>query len=764
VGAAFNPLSFRLEQVTPLVDSQMPVTQSPQLPRFSQQDDDIDLRALVANLVSYRQLIGVVTALALVIGYIQAWLATPIYQVDVSVQVEDSKGSALGSAMKDLDGLFETKSQATTEIELLRSRMVLGRTVDTLGLDIVVEPQYFPFIGRALARRYQGLQPAEAWFGMTHYAWGGDSLKVTRLLVPDLWEGRALTLIAQANGRYELLDPEGQSLGQGRVGVEFLPEAGQGQVGLFVQTLTARPGVHFSVMKQPRLSSINRVQEQLSVSEKSKQSGIIQLTFRDADAKHAVRVLNTVANEYVRQNVERKSAEAEQTLKYLDQQLPETKKELEAAEVRFNDYRSRNGTVDVSRESDILLQRTVAAETGLVELQQKRKELLGRFTSEHPSVRTLDTQIKTIQAQRNKFAGEIDGLPQTQQEVLRLTRDLQVNQGIYTSLLNSSQQLKVVRGGTVGNVRIVDYAEKPLSPIEPQRAKILASALLSGLLLGIVLAVLMHALRRGIKEARVIESKLGLSVFATIPQSAIQAQLESTRSRSSGKLYLLALKDEQDTAIESLRSLRTTLHFASLDARNNILLIAGPAPGVGKSFVSANLAAVLNQSGERVLLIDADLRRGHLNEYFGRPRGIGLTDYIAGKATIDDVIVSTGCAGFDFMTTGSIPPNPSELLLHPNFEHLLLEVSGRYDRVIIDAPPVMAVTDAAIVGRHAGTVLMTVRYAKTPLAELEGACRRLQQAGVTVHGVLLNGIDELGGYGYGYGYQYTYAYRSNKTR
>lgn len=746
-----------------MVDSQTPVAQAPQLPRYSQNDDEIDLRALVANVLGARKLIGGVTAAAFAIGCFYAWVATPIYQVDASVQVEDSKGSALGGAVKDLEGLFDTKSQATTEIELLRSRMVLGRTVDMLGLDIVAEPEYFPLIGRAVARRHQGLQPANAWLGLGGWAWGGESLKVTRLLVPEAWEGKALTVIAQAGGRYDVLDPRGELLGRGRVGEEFLPVAGQGQVGLFVQALVAKPGVHFTLVKRPRLSTISSLQQQFSASEKGKLSGIIQLTLKGPNAAQAVRTLNTIANQYVRQNVERKSAEAEQTLKYLDQQLPETKQQLEAAEVRFNEYRSRNGTVDVTKESELLLQQSVAAETGLVELQQKRKELLGRFTAEHPSVKALDAQIGAIQAQRSKFAGEVDGLPKTQQEVLRLTRDLQVNQEIYTGLLNNAQQLKVVRGGTVGNVRVIDYAEKPLKPIEPKRSMIVALSLVLGVLLGIVLSALKQALRRGIKEAREIESKLGLSVFATIPQSAMQDQLERSRSRSDGKVYLLANHDEQDTAIESLRSLRTTLHFASLDARNNVLLIAGPAPGVGKSFVSANLAVVLNKGGERVLLIDADLRRGHLNEYFGRPRGTGLSDYIAGKATLDAVIQSTGLTGFDFIATGSIPPNPSELLLHPNFERLLLDMSSRYDRVIVDAPPVMAVTDAAIIGRHVGTVLMTVRYAQTPLAELEGASRRLQQAGVTVNGVLLNGIDTFAGYGYGYGYQYTYAYRSKNS-
>lgn len=741
-------------QNTP-VPSQLPASVN-----YAGHDDEIDLRALLGTVLGARYLIAAVAAVSLLAGAAYVWVATPIYQVDASVQVEDSKGSALGGAVKDLDGLFEVKSQATTEIELLRSRMVLGRTIDQLNLDIVAEPDYFPVIGRAIARRHEGISPAVGWPGFTGFAWGGESIKVTRLRVPERWQGKQLMLKTLSAEQYALYSPSGELLGKGRIGQEMIPAAGQGAVGLFVQSLRASAGVEFSLTQRPRLSVIADLQRDFMASEKGKQSGIIQLTLKSADAARAVAILNAVANQYVRQNVERKSAEAEQTLKYLDQQLPETKQQLEAAEVRFNEFRSRNGTVDVTKEGELLLQQSVAAETGLVELQQKRKELLQRFTAAHPSVKALDAQIGAIQNERNKFAGQVDDLPQTQQEILRLTRDLQVSQEIYTGLLNNAQQLKVVRGGTVGNVRIVDYAEKPLLPVAPKKGLILAMSLMLGLFLGVAIAFIRVALRSGVKNPKEIEARTGLSVFATIPLSARQEEMQRNRSRSSGKVQVLAHWDDQDLAVESLRSLRTTLHFASLDASNNCILVTGSAPGVGKSFISVNLGAVLVASGERVLVIDADMRRGHINEFFGRGREQGLSEVIAGVLPLNDAIVKTPITGLDLLSTGVIPPNPSELLLHPHFAELLNTVSGQYDRVIIDCPPIMAVTDSAIVGRLVGTVLLAARFAVTPMNELEAAIARLRQAGVPVNGILLNGVDQSGGYGYGYGY--TYQYRSTK--
>ena len=267
-----------------------------------------------------------------------------------------------------------------------------------------------------------------------------------------------------------------------------------------------------------------------------------------------------------------------------------------------------------------------------------------------------------------------------------------------------------------------------------------------------------HALKSGIKDPSLIESKLGLSVLATIPASAEQEKLYKLISKKSQSLNVLAHKSPEDLSIESLRSLRTSMSFAFLDAKNNIIMITGPSPQVGKSFVSVNLAAVIASAGKRVLLIDGDMRRGYLNEYFGQARDGGLSDLIAGQQEINAVIRPTGIPGFDFVSTGVLPPNPSELLLHPNFEAILSKLSDSYDHVLIDSPPVMAVTDAAIIGRLVGATLVLARFAITPLNEIEQSVRRLEQAGVKVNGVILNDVEISQGYNYGYKYAYAYQY------
>jgi tyrosine-protein kinase Etk/Wzc len=228
-------------------------------------------------------------------------------------------------------------------------------------------------------------------------------------------------------------------------------------------------------------------------------------------------------------------------------------------------------------------------------------------------------------------------------------------------------------------------------------------------------------------------------------------------------LAVLAHYEPNDLAIESLRSLRTSLHFALVDAPNNLLMITGPGPAVGKSFLSVNMAALLASTGERVLLIDADMRRGYLNEYFGAERKHGLSELIAQDLEASSVVRATGLENFDYVATGELPPNPAELLLHPRFEQFLKDMEAKYDRVIIDSPPVMAVTDAAIVGRHAGATLLVARFNQTQMREIELSLKRLGQAGVSVKGVLLNRVAAASG-GYGYGFKYGYAYSYNQRK
>ena len=388
-----------------------------------------------------------------------------------------------------------------------------------------------------------------------------------------------------------------------------------------------------------------------------------------------------------------------------------------------------------------MLEQSTKLQTSFLELQQKRKELEARFTAEHPSIQTIDAQLKAVTRELGALNGRVKAFPDVEQDLLRLTRDLKVNTELYASLLNSSQQLRLVKEGKVGNVRIVDVAAVPELPVKPQRLMVLALAGVLGLVAGLGLAFLRNSLRPGIKDPMDIEQRAGLNVFSTIPFSGAQAQLAKNIKSRAGGSHVLALLQADDPAVESLRSLRTALQFALLDVTNNIVLITGPTPGIGKSFTSVNFAAVLGAGGKRVLLIDADLRKGHLNQYFGLARGKGLSEVISGSATLEDALHRQVAPNVDFLSSGTLPPNPAELLMTAATRQLLMHVGAQYDLVIIDSAPVLAASDTAVLAPLVGATFLVARAEVTSLGELHESVKRLAQSGARANGVIFNGLN-----------------------
>ncbi|NUZ10668.1 polysaccharide biosynthesis tyrosine autokinase [Pseudoalteromonas sp. McH1-7] len=727
-----------------------------------EESQEIDLMALFGALLDAKWFIAGVTALFMLLGVAYAIFSTPIYQATAMVQVEEKGGSVPG--FDDMSGMFESTSAAVTEIELLKSRSVIGEAVDTLNLDIVVEPKLFPLFGGRSYRQFVAQsegEVAEASFGAGSYAWGGEKVEIHRFRVPKRAEGSSFTLLAQADDSFALLNTNDEIILSGKVGEEVKV----GQFELTIKTLIARPDTEFSIVKRNRLQTILDLQSAISASEKGKDSGIINLSLQDKTPAYAEKVLDKVASIYVRRNVERNSAEAQQSLEFLEVQLPEVKRSLERAEKAFNDYQIRQESIDISLETQGVLEQIVTLETKLQELELKRLELGRKFKREHPSYRGVVEQIDTVKRQRNELTSEVQGLPETQRELLRLKRDVEVNNEIYTLLLAKTQELDIVRAGTVGNVRIVDYAEvNTTQPVKPKKALIVVMATMLGGMLAIAIVLIQKALHKGIEDPGEIEA-LGMPVYASVPFSDYQVKLTGFAKARKGKTAkaksILAIDNPADLSVEALRSLRTSLHFAMLEAKNNVIAISGPSPGVGKSFITVNLATVLAQSGKRVLVVDADMRKGYLQTQFGIKWDDGLSDYLSGRLNLAQVIKPTQVEDLHVMTRGQIPPNPSELLMHQNFSKLISEVSKMYDLVIVDTPPILAVTDPAIVGAHAGTTLLVTRFGQNHIKELEITRNRFEQNGIDVKGVVFNGVVRKSTNAYGYYGYYNYEYKSD---
>ena len=736
--------------MTPALAPAPPPSPEPHLDDGSP-DQQVDLAEQFHVLLDARWQVLAVVAAALLLGGAYAWLATPVYRSDVLLQVEDKKAGM--GALGDIAGMFGESSPAEAEVEILRSRSVAGAVVDALRLDVLAEPRRLPVLGRAIARRHEGDAVAAAPLGLGGYAWGGERLRLDRLDVPESLLGESLTLEAGEPGRFDLFAPGGSLLGGGAVGAHVTA----GGVTLQVTELRARPGTRFRIARLAREVAIQGLQEDLRVAEKGKKTGVLTVSLEGPDRERIAAILDAVSAAYLHQNIERKSAEAGKTLHFLDTQLPLLRAGLRTAEAELERYRTRKGGLEVSLATQAVVARSVEVEKAASELQLEFVALRQRFTETHPALLALRDKLRRLDGERDSLGARLKALPEAELESARLLRDVKVASELYLALLNRSEELKVVKEGTLGNVRILDAALHPVKPVSPKRGQIVALALLLGLLGGVGLAFARRSLDQGVEDPDQIERASGIPVFVSVPFSKIEAERADTSASAANPVGLLAAVAPRDLAVESLRSLRTALQFALVEADTQVVAVGGPAPGVGKSFVIANLGHLLAEAGKRVVIVDADIRRGTLHKLLGLGRGPGLADVIAGLP-LEQALRATGQPGLSVLSSGTLPPKPAELLASDRLARLIAELSARFDIVLLDTPPVLAVTDAALVARHASVNLLVARSGQHPLRELLAAVRLLGRSGIRVNGFVLNGVHLDRGLGRRSAYHYQYKY------
>ena len=346
-------------------------------------------------------------------------------------------------------------------------------------------------------------------------------------------------------------------------------------------------------------------------------------------------------------------------------------------------------------------------------------------------------------------------LPDVQQQALALQREVELGTTLYTALLNRRQEIEMVRAGTTGSIRIIDTPLIPRHPIAPDARRIMLGSAALGLAAGFGLVFGIYLLRSGVDDPTKVESALNLPTYGSVPYSSLQQRLARRFSEGAeGSLLLLAEEEPDSTTIEAVRSLRTALRFAQFDAPDNITMLTSPSPGVGKSFLSINLAALIAKAGERVVVIDADMRRGHLHKMVGIDRGPGLSELIAGTESLENTVHKLQSENLYLLPTGLLPPNPSELLINEDFLTALKTLAEHFDQVIVDTPPILAVTDAADIGRHCGTTLVVLKSGAHPMRMINDTVSRLRRSGVRIRGTVFNQVGRVGATRYGYGYSY----------
>ena len=720
----------------------------------SQTEDTIDLKELFFSLIAQWKLIALCMILSLICALLYLRTTPDTYAVDALVQVEDSKGAS-AALLGDLSSMMEQKSPAQAEIEILKSRLVLGTVIDRLHLDLKISATDDSFWNRLSKRHQYDVVYSQQ---SVRFKDNQKSFDIREFDIPSVFKDKAL-LLSFKQGKYSLTDSATDQvvfsapLNQSST---LQSEYGLWKVAIYSQDQFDR---RYMLQKQTLPAAMQSLLSDYSVAEKGKLTGVLGLNYQGHDKQHITQVLNAVLVAYNQQNIERRSAETAQTLGFLEAQLPKLKQQLDVAEREFNRFREKYNTIDVTQEAELMLKQNIELEKMKIQLQQQQAELSSKYTNDHPLMSAINAQLAEINKKTSEMTQSIKRLPETQRLYLQLYRDVKVNTELYTTLLNSYQQLKIAEAGEIGNVRLIDHAIEPVKDIKPKSLITLILSIFVGGFIGVLLALMRNMLRSGIKDSSQIENELDLPVYATVPRSPIQESRISILKKKKS-IPILAVKNSDDIAIESLRSMRTAIHFALSTAKNNIIMISGPAPELGKSFISINLATILAQSDKRVLLIDADMRRGYMHKYFNHDAQPGLSEYLSNQQGLDQIIRSTHVKNLSSMSRGKSPVNPSELLGTNKFAEMLQHLSSQYDHILIDTPPILAVTDGIIVSQYAGVNLVIARHAQTQIKELELTVNRFEQAGVKVTGVILNDIQRTAGSSYGY--NYAYAYTANK--
>ena len=738
-------------------------------------NDEIDLMALLFAILRGWKIIVFFAVLGLLIGILYSRYVNPTYRSDALIQIEEnSKGvAALGADISELIGSQASKAEA--EAELIRSRMILEPVVNLLHLRIQLSDPNIGALDRIKSNSTDTqINKPE---GVSLKIEDGK-VEVSQFNVSQDYLNQPFTLIRSATG---FVLSNGFDDFKGQIGKAHQFRGTDGQIQITVNDLPA-DGYPINITKQSLQTTTEQINADLSVVEKGKQTGIIQLSMTGANQQQTSLILKQIVLSYIDQNQSRGSEETTKTISFMETQIPTLKKKLEDSEAIFNEFRKKYGTIDVSKEAELLLTESSQIDVQLNELKLKKADLTTFYTEEHPLVIQINEQLAVLNNRKNEIDDTIAGLPEIQREFLQLSADTAINREIYLTLLKNYEQLKIVKAGQIGFARIIDLPISTYKAIAPKKVQIVILAMLLGAMLGTVLVLLKNMLRNVVKDPERLEAKTGVPVVATVPRSPLLTRLRKSNKKAPNRL--LAYVDNNSLSYEAIKSLRTNLMFGMpaqgrAGQRAKVILITGESPGVGKSFISSNLTEVFAQLDKKVLIMDADMRLGELHKMFNMSQDNGLGDYLSQDTThlskdnaqVSKIVANqkvnnlasflhpTGIDNIDFMPRGQHPRNPASLLANGSFDHLMKELNLHYDYIVIDSPPVLAASDAMILSQYADKVLMVARYDKSIEGQVVYAVNQMNKANIKVDGIILNDVQQ--GLLSKYSYHYSYAYGNN---
>ncbi|OGT39874.1 MAG: hypothetical protein A3E81_01775 [Gammaproteobacteria bacterium RIFCSPHIGHO2_12_FULL_36_30] len=715
---------------------------------------EIDLKQIL-NLIKHSyKIIVILTVIFLVFGIYYAQTRPPVYQSIAMVAVDGglAVSGSNGGTSAVLSGLVSQQaSSADVETVLLQTPYLLGEVVRQLKLDISVSPHFQDLFARVVAR----LQRINT-----------GNIIVSLLNVPNDLLAKPLIVKIKSDNQYSLTTEDGKKILDGVVGQLESTTYSSAPLQIRVNSINARPGEQFDVVKQPVSDVANGMASNLHIKSEGDNTGILQLRYTTDSPEQAQKLLNHILVVAVAKNMKVKSQEAAKTLQFISHQLPISEHHLQTAESRLDKYSVKTGVFNSKSYGQILAVRISSLQKILEKLKFKKMILLQKYTPVHPLVIAITQKENEVKSQITKIKAQLNQFPIRGEKEDDMQRDARIQAGIYTALVKDAQSMEMMKASTVSSVRILSMASYPVSRIPVQKRAIIFTSTLIGLMISLVVVFVRHALSPIVEDPSDVEHKLGIPVSAIIPYS--QKQMDYNKKIKHDKLYahnnpfLLARDNANDISIESIRSLRTTIQMISMEAKNNVIAITGCSPSIGKSFLSSNLSTLLSELEKRVIVVDADMRLGKLSQCFGKIKAPGLSNYLKNDAPLDKIIQNVIPERLDFIATGIYPNNPSELLSQKMVGELIQLLSNRYDFVLIDTPPILAVTDPALILRYSSINFMVVGIGKDQMKEVQHAKNMLEKAGVILSGIVFNTLKQQKS-GFGYNYDYTnYHYHYGK--
>ncbi len=750
--------------------------------REIQNTEEIDLKELLAIIKNNKKIVISVWIFVVLISGAVAYLLTPQYSTNALVEITPSPTQMNPQDLiSEALGLSST-TNADTESQIIKSRSMILATLNKVNYT----KRYF--IVKYFKKRE---------------LYGDIPIKVEIVKGKDI-----LFKIIPINDKEFVLKAESE---QPDTEFEFEKQCkfGENIKTPYFELKVIKTGdidtdAKYEFIWQDKIQTALDLQQNLNAAAVSTNSNLLNITFSDNIPQRAAKFVNELINIYIQRSVKLKTAQVNQTLDFIDNQLKIVSKKLAESELALENFKKKNKVVDLTAEAQGIIQKLNDLDTkinelllkentidfierqiqgnndiklisaGLIDdpilsnlisqLQQlilKKETLLIEYTPKHPdviqvndqirslvamiknrifSLRTsINNQMQTLKKIKEEYTKMLENLPQTERKLADLLRNYQVNEKIYSYLLEKRAATAIAKASIVSNNRVIDPAIVPQKPYKPKKPLIVAVGVILGFILGIIAVFMKELLSTKIKSKEDVEKLTDVPIVGTIPHF------------KKKDTVLKTLNAPKSAVAEAFRAVRTNLKFISPE-KLQVIVVTSTISGEGKTTVSTNLGGVFSLIGKKTLLVNLDMRKPTLHKICKVDNSVGISNVLANEKTIDEVIKKTNYPNFDIITSGPIPPNPGELIQSKKMDEVIEELRGKYDIIIFDTPPVGLVVDAMhlLEKSDANIYLFRAGYSKKDFVK---TLNDLKEKGFKHLSVVINDISKkYGNYGYGYGY------------